>query len=455
MSERFVDPARGTRLSTRVGARRGMAPADDRPVALLLGADWPAPLGEDIAVRALLEGRALGAWTHVTDRTPSLAAAATLRELADVYSAVDFAHADEWVAWAKSMVAGGARFDMVFDIGSRSQQAAAEVAAEIGAPGNDPKAVQLVGDKDRCRAALSAAGFVQPSFRLCADRAEAAEFLRDTRGPWIVKPRQSAGGNTVSLVRRPVDLTAALARLPADQDFLVEQFVRGREFSAEGVFLDGESHILAVAEKQLDRGPRLRTAARVLPADLPAFDLAEVENTVVAALRDLALSFGAFHVGLWLTDAGVVLGTVKARLGGGWTHVLLAHAIPDLELCGLIYADALGHPATAQPLVAQRAAAVRFLMAPSGRFVRVEEWRRVLDHPAVLRAELFVEPGALIDAEDGGYVGMIIVAARTPGEATTVAADLAGSSRVVVEPIQTAPDDSVYSEVRRIVDTEA
>ncbi|WP_235490546.1 hypothetical protein, partial [Frankia sp. AvcI1] len=176
---------------------------------------------------------------------------------------------------------------------------------------------------------------------------------------------------------------------------------------------------------------------------------------VVAALRSLSLSFGAFHVDLTLTDAGVVLGTVKARLGGGWTHVLLAHAIPDLELFGLIYGDALGQSRDAQPLVPQRAAAVRFLTGPLGRFVLVEEWRRVLDHPAVLRAELFVEPGALVDPEDGGYVGMILVAAPTPGEAAALAADLARSTRVVVEPIQTAADDSVYSEVRRIVDTEA
>src|SRR5262249_28557970 len=167
--------------------------------------------------------------------------------------------------------------------------------------------------------------------RLCASEADAQAFLRETSGPWIVKPRDAMGSNGVSQVSSAANLPMALALLPDPDTFLVEEFVTGSEFSVEGIFLGGRPRILAITAKETVSPPFFVETAHALPADLPASQRRDIEETVSAALLILGLRTGAFHVELWLTPTGVVLGEVHGRFGGDWIHKMLEHAIPGVE----------------------------------------------------------------------------------------------------------------------------
>lgn len=402
---------------------------------LLVGGAGDMSLSVDVAVGALAEARARGLATWVTNQADTLAVTPTVGAEADAVSAVDHADPASAVAWARERVAAGERFDLVFGVREMAQVAVAEIASALGTAGNPPEAVRRVRTKDACRAALAAAGFPQPQVRLCAGLADAEEFLRASRGPWVVKPRDAMGSEGVRKVTGSVDLRAAVAELPDPAEFLVEQFVEGAEFSVEGVFLRGEPRILAVTAKEKAPPPYFVEIGHRLPADLAPTTRAEVEARVVAALRALELRFGLFHVELWLAPQGVVLGEVHVRIGGGWIHRMLPYVIPGLELYGLVYDDALGL-AEPPPLTPVRAAASRYLTPPPGRLTAVEGWPAVVAHPAVLYAELAVTPGDVIrplrNAED--RVGVVVVGAETPAQAGRLAAELADSVRFVVEP---------------------
>jgi formate-dependent phosphoribosylglycinamide formyltransferase (GAR transformylase) len=328
----------------------------------------------------------------------------------------------------------GEHFDVVLGLRDHVVVGAAECAAAIGLMGNPPELVRLVRNKDECRARLAELGFPQPAVRLCADAAEAAAFLREIAGPWVVKPRDAMASIGVSKVERIEDLATAIAGLPTADPFLVEQFVFGSEFSAEGVFLGGAPKVLAVTAKQTLPPPNFVEAGHVLPAELPAEVRGEIERQVQAALTALGLRFGVFHVELWLTDAGVVLGEVHPRPGGDWLHMLLGHAIPDLELFGLILDDVLGRPPR-RVLTPTRAAAAFFLTPRPGRLVRIDGWADVLAHPNVLHAELTVEPGQVIGPvrESSDRSGVVVVGADTPASARELAVQLTSSVGFVVE----------------------
>ncbi|EOD59969.1 ATP-grasp domain-containing protein, partial [Amycolatopsis vancoresmycina] len=312
--------------------------------------------------------------------------------------------------------------------------AAAEAAAALGAPGNPPDAVRLVRNKDECRAALAAAGFRQPAVRLCTSVAEAAAFTAGSAGPWVVKPRDAMASIGVRKVRSAAELPGAVRQLPDPGLFLIEEFVRGPEFSVEGVFLGGRPRVLAITAKETLPPPGFVEVGHVLPAELPPGTRREIERQVTGALTALDLRFGIFHVELWLTGGGVVLGEVHGRPGGDWLHLLLAHAIPGLELFGLVFDDVLGRAAGPVP-APSRAAAAYFLAPPPGRLLAVRGWDAVTAHPDVLYAELTVAPGAVLGPirQSTDRAGVVVVGADSPARARALAVELTSSVEFVVD----------------------
>ncbi|GLZ38114.1 argininosuccinate lyase [Actinokineospora sp. NBRC 105648] len=400
---------------------------------LLVGGASPIASSRDIVGDALRQARDRGVRTHVLGRPDQLAATAEITALADAVSAADPEDPADCARWARAEAARGTRFDLVLGLRDPVLAATAACAEVFGVPGNPPEAIARTRDKDVCRAALAAAGFPQPAVRLCRDEAAAAEFLAASRGPWVVKPRAGMGSVGVRGVAGPDDLPAAVAGLPDREPFLVEEFVSGPEFSAEGVFLGGAPRVLAVTAKDKLPPPWFVESGHVLPAELPEHRRAEAEKAVCGALTALGLRSGVFHVEFWLRAGEVVLGEVHARPGGDWLHRLLTAAVPGLELFGLLYDDLLGvgPPADLRPT---RAGAVRFLVAEPGELLDVAGWDRVRLHPAVLHADLSVHPGDVVAPvrDSGGRAGVVVVGAADPAAAAALADDLADGVRFTV-----------------------
>jgi biotin carboxylase len=415
-----------------------------KPTLLLVGGARPLAFSVDSAESVLAQAAARGVRTLVTNTAPLLAATPSIVAAADEVCAVGFAEPEETAEWARRRAAAGERIVAVCALLEMAQVAAAETAAAIGAPGNPPEVIRRIRTKDACRAALAAAGFAQPAVRLCASAADAEAFLRHASGPCIVKPRDAMGSTGVSQVSSAADLPAALALLPDADAFLIEEFVSGPEFSVEGIFQGGRPTILAVTAKETVPPPFFVEVAHTLPADLPEPVRREIGQTVSAALLALGLRFGAFHVELWLTPAGIVLGEVHSRFGGDWIHKMLEYAIPGIELFGLIIDDMLALPRTPGPLAPTRGAAVRYLTPPPDTVIAVEGWDEVRAHPAVLHAELSVGPGDEIPPlrRSGDRIGLIVVGAQTSARARELAGELASSVRFVTAADGVLPGDS-------------
>jgi len=379
-----------------------------------------------MAIEALTQAKLRGIRTHVTNQAAALAATPSVTALADEVSTVDFARPEETVDWVRRRISAGERIDVVLALQEMAQIAGAEAAKVLRVPGNPPDVVRCARTKDACRAALAAGGFVQPIVRLCTNADEARECLQESVGPWIVKPRDAMGSVGVSQVSEVAELPSALALLPDSNPFLVEEFVDGPEFSVEGLFLDGTPQILGITAKEKTSPPFFVEIGHVLPADLSEVRRHEVERQVTSALSTLGLRSGAFHVELWFNSSGIVLGEIHARLGGDWIHRMLAHAIPGVELYGLIYDDMLSRSNSRRSLQAVRGAAVRYLTPPPGRVISVRGWKEILAHPAVLYAELTVAAGDLIRPiqRSSDRIGLIVVGTDTSAQARKLALEL-------------------------------
>ncbi|MFF8833775.1 ATP-grasp domain-containing protein [Streptomyces sp. NPDC015131] len=403
-------------------------------VLVLGGAAGPASGHvHDICLRSLRQLVGRGCRVVLTDTPENLRAGAEIAALAHEVAALDPTDPGACLAWIRARPDRG-RFRAVFGYREFAQVAVAEVAAELGLPGNPPDAVRTVRNKDECRERLAAEGFRQPACRLVRTEAEGLDVLASLGGTAIVKPRGAAGSTGVSLVTSAGDLPAAFAAASGeDGAAVVEAFVSGPEFSVEGIWLAGEPRVLAVTEKRTDTGSFVESG-HLMPARLDPGPAAAITAEVTAALLALKLSTGLFHVECWLTEDGPVLGEVHVRQGGDWIHAMLEWCRPGLELYGAWYDDMTGRPVRLPEQV--RAAATRFVMPPAGVVTSVTGWEAVDREPDVLAAACTLTPGEAVRpaARSGDRRGLLVVGGPDAPAADRRAGELLARLRVAVRP---------------------
>jgi biotin carboxylase len=196
--------------------------------------------------------------------------------------------------------------------------AAARIAERYGTPGAGLGPAQVLRDKHLLRAVAGAAGVGNPASRPVSSAEEVAAFQAEIGGPVIIKPanRQAAIGTLV--VTDPEQIPAAwldcLDCLDQDEEsclpdrkqelrMLVEQFVRGEEYSVEMLYSEGIRVFANVTAKVLCPGPHPVERGHLVPAPIPT-DLTEL---LIGETGRLLAGIG-FGVGLvhceWIVDGG-------------------------------------------------------------------------------------------------------------------------------------------------------
>lgn len=393
------------------------------PRVLVVGNTVVTVWGRD-QIRCLSEQARRRGITLIGADTPGNLSNASPEELArvDEVVALDVHDAQACRKWA----AGRRDIDAVLTIRELSVYATAMMAEELGVPGNDPEAVSRIRNKDLCRDRLRKAGFAQPVTALCETAADAEQFMACTQpGPWVVKPRDGLASIGVSRVESARDLPEALQRfgtpppalgsLPSSPEFLIETFVEGEEYSAEGVMVGGVPHVLALTRKTLTED--FVEIRHVVPSGLDEASAACAQGAVAGALIAAGITRGIFHVEFWVTADGIVLGELHDRPGGDFIHTLVENHRPGVEFYGTLIDDLLGRPPEPVP-AASRAAGAAFVLSPPGRLGAVRGWQELTQHPAVIAADLQLKAGDEVRpvTDSFGRHGVFVVAGDTIDE---------------------------------------
>lgn len=229
---------------------------------------------------------------------------------------------------------------------------AAQAAAALGLPHNDPAAASAARDKGIMRRLLRDGGVAVPWFREFTTADEPAEVAGVAPYPCVVKPVNLNGSRGVMRADTPAELQAAIARLArligresaAPRPYLVESFIPGREVALEGLLDDGRLIVLALFDKPdpLD-GPFFEETIYVTPSRLPAGTQAAIADTTAAAARALGLVAGPIHAELRVNDGGAWIVEIAGRSIGGLCSRVLRFGV-DGSLEELILRQAAGLP---------------------------------------------------------------------------------------------------------------
>jgi biotin carboxylase len=330
---------------------------------------------------------------------------------------------------------------------------AARLAERYGLPGASLGAALILRDKAVLRRVSAAAGIANPASVRAESAEDVREFLRAHPGPAVLKPANRQASVGVRVLAGPDEAEAAWAEClvqdegvfvpdrPMEVAMLVEQFVRGEEFSVEMLVRGGEPLFTNVTGKHLYPGPYPVESAHVVPADIPA-ELSRLLGAQTARLM-AAVGFGDGVVHCeWIVSGGVpYLVECAGRMAGDAILDLIEAAYP-VEFMRAYFAVLKGEQPPELPARAKSGAAVRFLAPGAGTVQAVHGVEDAERAEGVVFANCAIAPGTSFGGLRNSWdrTGIVFARADTPAEAHRRADAAAALVRFEMRPPGGEPD---------------
>ena len=301
---------------------------------------------------------------------------------------------------------------------------AARASADLGLPHNDPEAVAAASDKYRFRETLSAAGVVQPTYRLFGVDDDPPACARQINAyPVVLKPLSLAASRGVIRADDPEQFAQAFERirrilaqtreetgLRAAPYVLAEEYLPGGEVALEGLLISGRLHVITIFDKpEPMEGPTFEETVFLTPSTLPQ----AVQDQVIARTKEsvdaLGLSDGPIHAELRLTeDYGPVPLELAARSIGGLCGRILRYGA-GLSLEEVIVAHALGRDPQELKRVSRPSGVMMLPVPREGTLEAVDNRGAALAVPGILDLQVTVAPGTYVRPlpEGDRYLGFL------------------------------------------------
>lgn len=243
---------------------------------------------------------------------------------ADTFLHIDLKETEALIEKAKELKNRGLRG--VFTAGTDFSTTVASVAESCGLPGIPVKAALNAKDKGRMRECFRQAGIPSPAFTVITG-SDVPKLEQDLRFPLVVKPSDNMGARGVRRVDTYEELNASFldaVQFSGEGKVVVEEYIRGPEFSLDALVYDGSIDICGFADRHIRFFPYFVEMGHTMPTCLPRDRQQEVIDIFKAGIRALGITEGAAKGDIKYTEKGPVVGEIAARLSGGymsgWTY---------------------------------------------------------------------------------------------------------------------------------------
>lgn len=244
-----------------------------------------------------------------------------------------------------------------------------------------------------------------------------AELLNGFEFPLIIKPIDGYASRGVIKIDNMDELNNFIpeaASFSSNAQFVIEEFIDGREFNAEGVCFDGVVEVYAIVEKVRDPFPRTIEMGHIVPPDITPAEEKIIVDTISDAVVAIGMRNGAFNAEIKLNRGEGIVIEVNGRLAGDFiiSHLLKPTIGQDMEEA--VVNIALGiSPAKARRNYI-RHGMICFFNLPEGKKIsKITDFSHLHDDPDVIWAYLFFNEGDTIPEvlHMGHRSGFVIVTA--------------------------------------------
>ncbi|MGJ7902444.1 ATP-grasp domain-containing protein [Lysobacter sp. 1R34A] len=322
------------------------------------------------------------------------------------------------------------KFDGVVTICDYYIDTVAQVAQALGLPQAFSANVVMERRKDQVREAIERAGLPNPKFAVTGSWDETRIEAQRIGYPLIVKPTDLASSAFVRLIDDEQELRAAFdaleqfprnfreqARVPL---LLLEEYLRGEEFSVEACTYRGRTTVIGITDKSLTGFPYFIEDGHMFPARLDPAQAAAIEALVRGALDAVGHDHGISHTEVKLTADGPRIVEINPRPGGNYIAELIQR-VTGIDLLDAQIELALGRePDLGRAETGIASAAIKFLVPPRAGHVRAMEGAESLEaDPNIARWSLSAVAGSEVAApiDNACYLGHVIAVDREGGQA--------------------------------------
>ena len=365
---------------------------------------------------AIRKAKELGYYVGVADYNPK----AVGIPYADEYFNVSTIDVDGVVKVAQEFRPDGV-MTLATDMPMRAVAAACKA---LGLCGISPETALRATDKGEMIRAFEACGVEHPWYHIVPTADDLPAVMDRIAYPCVMKPTDNAGSRGVVLCHSREELQKGYGyarRESRGGAVIVEEYLRGPEFSVEVMVVDGEPHVLQITDKLTTGAPHFVEMGHSQPTSQPEEVRKKIRDLACRACRAVGISNGPAHVEMILTEDGPKMVELGARMGGDCITTHLVPLSTGIDMVGSTIRLACGEKIDIEPKFG-KGAAIRYFDAHNGTIRRiegVEEARRI---PGVIEISIVHQVGETIGeiGSSTDRVGFVIAQADTAAQAVDI-----------------------------------
>lgn len=301
-------------------------------------------------------------------------------EFADYFYPISIVEKDEILKKCKEI-----KPDAVISVASDLATLTVNYLAEkLGLVGNSLECTNISTNKYEMRKAFQKNGVSVPKFFEISNINELAK-IKEMKAPIIVKPTDRSGSRSITKIEDLNDvekLKKAIneaIEVSFEKKAIVEEYIDGEEFSAEGITYKGKHTLLTITRKQTTGAPHFIETGHTEPAELSYEMQEKVKKEVFAGLNSLKIENSASHAEFKITPEGEVkIIEIGARMGGDCIGSDLVQISTGYDFLKMVIDVALGNAPDFTKVTEPKKAVIKFIFTKSD----VEELEKIKrEHP--------------------------------------------------------------------------
>lgn len=312
---------------------------------------------------------------------------------------------------------------------------------ELGLSGISREAAIRATNKHLMREAFEAGNAPSPKSILTESAEDAWNHLQngfDSDG--ILKPSRNSGSRGIAKVTRDMpkeDFVKAYdvaLKESREKSVLIEQFIKGPEFSIEIIVWDSKVNVLTVTDKKTTEAPHFVELGHSQPSCFSAEDVEKLKAAAVAGVKALGVNNCACHAEAKLMDGKAYLMEIGARLGGDFISTELTHLSTGIDMVAAAINCALGIEPCLEPTEEKHGVCIRYFCPKPGKLVSISN-TEALDDERVYLWEIYHKEGDMIPEVTSSLCrsGHVIVTEKDAPSAIAYAESLLNEVKMVTE----------------------
>lgn len=236
------------------------------------------------------------------------------------------------------------------------------------------KTARLYTDKFMMREFCKEQGLRYPEYRLCKRPDDAAALLNEVRKPIIIKPLDSNASHGVFTIKSENDIykhfDEALSYSRRMKMVLAERYIKGTEFTIDGIKTPKRHFTLAVSEKKHFEHNENIAYELFFKHKNDCFDYDKLREINDQFVTKSGLEYGLTHAEYKIEDGEYYLIEIGARGGGNEISSLVTQYMSGYDTYKYLIECALGNirekDFSLQSKYEERAAVLYFFKTPAG-----------------------------------------------------------------------------------------